>query len=975
MSDYSPPELPSDEELGIAGMSEDDPDDADVTPPPPTEPDDRGVSPPPSPSKGPAWRGPLTLVLLLLTAWATGNDRALPRPAPANAPDTAFSSARAISTIADIARSPRPPGSPEHARVRDLLLTRLQEMGFEAEVQHRTVVRASGEEAVAVTVQNVVARREGSASTGALLLVAHYDSRALTPGAGDDATGVATILEVLRALQAELPLQNDVVVLLSDGEELGLHGARAFAAAHRWMQDVRVVLNVEMRGSGGPSLMFQTGEENGWIVDQMAAADPSPVANSIFVDIYRRLPNDTDFTVFLDTGLQGLNFAAIGRPENYHQPTDTPANLQESTVQHHGIRLLALTRRLGGADLTDVDAPDRSFLRLPILGLVVLPLGLAWPLTLAVVAGLLLATFLATLRGARSRGVTLGAVLSLIAMAASALGAWAMVRWTAPFHEEYGTLLHAFWDEGPYRVAIGALAFAITVGLFEGARRWVRPLEATLGALLIPVLTLLGVTLIARGGALNLQLALGGIVALVLVLAVTGLHRSQGWIAWILTLLFVLPVLAVLYPVMELMAVALGMGAAPLLGGLWVLVLLFLVPALEWLDRPNRWWAALTGLGVAAVALSVGVVRSDPSPDRPVPSTLIYALSRDADGLPAWARWVTTGREEAMAWAREATGGSFVADSAGLLDGFQLPDRRFLIEEAPLAALPPPRIVVLRDTVIGGQRRVRLGILSRMGAEAIRVTAPDGVSFQGVAGTPEDAADMEALSPSVRSLVHLGAAEPDITVALAGSASGPWEMIVEESLYRPGDVFPGERFRRPPDLIPDIRTGSDRILVRTPYRVGSRVLAGGWAGPGAISTSAPDTSGAGAPEGAPDTLAADSLAGDSGAVSDTLPPDTLRTGDSVQVDSLVRDTTRADTMTVDPTPPDTLDTDTLGVDTTAVDTVGMDTLGVDTTPVDTVGTDTLGVDATSEDSLRTDTLTRGPAVGGERRRVPPEWRR
>jgi hypothetical protein len=279
-----------------------------------------------------------------------------------------------------------------------------------------------------------------------------------------------------------------------------------------------------------------------------------------------------------------------------------------------------------------------------------------------------------------------------------------------------------------------------------------------------------------------------------------------------------------------------------------------------------------------------------------------------------------------------------VADSAALLDGFQLPERTFLIEEAPLAALPPPRIVVLRDTVIGGQRRVRLGILSRVGAESIRITAPDGVSFQGVAGTPEDAADMEALSPSVRSLVHLGATEPDLTVALAGSATGPWEMTVEESLYRPQEVFPGERFRRPPDLIPDIRTGSDRILVRTPYRVGSRVLAGGWAGPGALSTQPSDTARVGAPQDslavdslAGDTLATDTLVVDSGGVSDTLAPDSTASPDSL--------------LAPDSLPPDSTAVDTIGVDTTAVDTTGVDTVGVDTDPTDSVRADTLLIPA------------------------------
>ena len=953
MSDYKLPELPSDEELGIEDMSEEGPAE-DQAPPSPRDSAQIQGSEPPPPARGPAWRGPVTLALLLLTAWASSPDRSVPRPAPANAPDTAFSSARAMATISDIARIPRPSGSPEHARVRNVLLNRLQELGFETEVQRRTGVRTAGESGLAVTVQNVVARLEGSESTGALLLSAHYDSRALAPGAGDDATGVATILEVLGSLQSELPLRNDLVVLFSDGEELGLQGARAFAANHRWMLDLKVVLNVEMRGSGGPSLMFQTGEDNGWIVQQMAEVDPSPVANSIFVDIYRRLPNDTDFTVFLDAGLQGLNFAAIGQPRNYHQPTDTPANLREGTVQHHGIRLQALTRRLGGADLTSVDGPDRSFVRLPGLGLLVLPRGLAWPLTVAVIAGLLLATFLATLRGARSRGIALGAFLSLVAIAGSALGAWAMVRWTAPLHEEFGTLLHAFHDEAPYQVALACFAFTLTVGLFEGARRWVRPLEATLGALLVPVLTLLGVTLIAQGGALNLQLALGGLVALVLLLAVTGLHRSQGWVAWVLTLLVSLPVFAVLFPLADLMAVALGMGAAPFLGAFWALILLFLVPALEWMDRPNRWWAVVTGLAGTVVALGVGVLQADPAPDRPAPSTLIYAMNRDTEGLPIWAHWVTSADDESLPWAEATVGGTFVADSVGLLDGFALQDRAFLIQDAPLAALPPPRIVVLRDTVIGGQRRVRLGVLSRIGAEAIRITAPDGVSFQGIAGTPEDAADLEELSPSVRTLTHWGATEPDLIVALAGSASGPWEMSVEESLYRPREVFPGARFERPPELMPDVTTGSDRILIRTPYRVGSRSLSRPWSGPGAISTPTTDTSRVGA---GGDSLLADTL------TPDTLAPDSVRLAPP-GADSLPRDTVRLappgpDTSGVsgrDTTAPDSTDIDTTAVDTLGVDTLAIDTTLVDTTAIDTAAVDTLGVDTTA-----IDTTAVGPA--------------
>ncbi|MEJ2540339.1 MAG: M28 family peptidase [Gemmatimonadota bacterium] len=503
-------------------------------------------------------------------------------------------------------------------------MNRLTELGFETQVQEATRVRARGDEAVAVTIRNLVGRRAGSASTGSLLLVAHYDSRALSPGAGDDATGVAVLLESLRAIQAELPLANDLVVLLTDGEEFGLHGARAFAQDHPWMADVRLVLNVEMRGSGGPSLMFETGADNGWIVDQLAQADPSPVANSLFVEIYRRLPNDTDFTAFVDAGRQGLNFAAIGRPENYHQATDTPGNLQEATVQHHGIRILSLVRHLGAADLTTVDAPDRSFLRIPMRGLVTPPTAWAWPLTLAVMGGVLLAVFLATLRGARSRGIILGSVLSILAVAVAAATGWLIFRWAAPMHEEVGALTPAFHDEGPYRFALAFLCLAFTVGLFEAARPWVRPLEASLGALLLPTVVLAAMTLTAPGAAINLQLPLAAVVTLLLVLALMGPKRSRGMVAWILTLLLTLPVFLLLTPLVELLGIALGMGAAAVLAGFITLGLLIVLPALEFLDTPNRWWASLTALLCAAAGLGVGMLQAEPASERPAPSTLIH---------------------------------------------------------------------------------------------------------------------------------------------------------------------------------------------------------------------------------------------------------------------------------------------------------------------------------------------------------------
>ena len=286
------------------------------------------------------WRGPVTAALLLAACIFASSRTGQPRPVPANAGEAEFSSARAMVTLVEIARAAHPTGSPEHARVRAYLVDRLTALGLEPEIQTTTSLVQLGSVVQSATVRNVVARIAGTASTGAVLVTAHYDSRELALGAADDGSGVVAILEAVRAIQAGEPLQNDIVLLLSDAEELGLLGARAFVDEHPWMDDVRLALSLEMRGGGGPSIMFETGEQNGWIVRAFRAADPTAYGNSMSYEVYRWLSRDTDYTPFKEAGIQGLNFAGIDNAHVYHQVYDSPENMSESTLQHHGTHLL-----------------------------------------------------------------------------------------------------------------------------------------------------------------------------------------------------------------------------------------------------------------------------------------------------------------------------------------------------------------------------------------------------------------------------------------------------------------------------------------------------------------------------------------------------------------------------------------------------------------------------------------------------------
>lgn len=823
--DYKIPELPSDEELGIAGLSEEEPgaDEAsgEATPPPGSEPPRPAPAAPPPEARSP-WRGAVTLVVLLVAAWMSSPGRAVPAPVAANAPDSVFSSGRAMAELVEIARAPHPTGSPENARVRGLIVDRLRTLGLDPRVDSATSVVRRGGAAHSAVVHDIVARVPGTSSTGAVLLTAHYDAVPLSHGAGDDGMGVATILETLRATQAGPPLRNDLIILITDGEELGLLGSRAFVRDDPWLSDVSVALSVEMRGGSGPSIMFETGADNGWIIQALAGADPRPFANSLTVALYRRMPNDTDFTPLRESGVQGLNFAAIGSPEIYHQATDVPENVSEGTLEHHGLQVLALTRALGDDDLSDVDAPDRAYFTVPLLGLVDYPGGWSLPITVGLAVLLLAVAALARARGAAWREMVTGLVLGLVTVAGAAGAGWGLFQWLRPRHAEYGTLVAgSFYGEGPYVLGVVAVALVLVLSLFTLARRRMSLGGLLVGALVVPLAATAALTWTVPLGAVNLQVPLAATLLAAALVAVPRPRRKHPVVVWVLTLLLAVPVLVLTVPLTALVWRGFGFQVAPAVGGLAALTLLMLLPALDSLDEPNRWWAPVLALVVAVGSVATGVLRAGPSPSRPQATTLLYVADREA----GTARWAS--RDRGLEWAQSAVGELVQQDS---LAGFLLRGR-FHTGPAPALQAPPPAIVSRADTAASVGELV-VGVASGIGAEVLVLELEEGsqAAFVSVNGVPVPPPADSAGGP-VRTLLHWGTPGDTVAVGITtGAGATPVELTVIERLLRPW-LLPGigrEPFQRPPGLAPDALRGSDEARVRTRVRL---PLNGGGLGP------------------------------------------------------------------------------------------------------------------------------------------------
>ena len=199
------------------------------------------------------------------------------------------------------------------------------------------------------------------------------------PGGNDDAAGVSTILEVARALSTGPRLRNDVVLLLTDGEEACLCGSQAFVDQDGPARGKGVALNVEARGSSGPAIMFETSRHNRKLVE-IFGRGPKPVGTSFAVEIYRLLPNDTDFSPFRDNGFSGLNSSYLDGAAVYHGPTDLPSAMDRDSLQHHGDTTLYLARSLGGMDLAATKASgDATYFPVP-WGQATFSGGLVWPL-------------------------------------------------------------------------------------------------------------------------------------------------------------------------------------------------------------------------------------------------------------------------------------------------------------------------------------------------------------------------------------------------------------------------------------------------------------------------------------------------------------------------------------------------------------------------------------------------------------------
>src|SRR5690606_9192927 len=387
-----------------------------------------------------------------------------------------FSTDRAMAHVEQLSREPHAVGFPGHARSRAYIISELKKMGLETRVQEGYTAGDWGNLSKAT---NILSRLEGSGNGKALLLLSHYDSSPHSSlGASDAGSGVATILEGIRAyLASGSTPQNDIIILFTDAEELGLNGADLFVNGHPWAKEVGLVLNFEARGSGGPSYMLiETNRGNSNLIEGFSAANVEyPVANSLVYSIYKMLPNDTDLTVFReDADIEGLNFAFIDDHFDYHTVLDRADRLDRNTLAHQGSYLMPLLDYYGDADLGELKSlNDDLYFNLPFFKLVHYPIEWTSPMFgLAVLVFLVLLALGLKKGRLGSKGMLMGFVPLLLCLAINGLAGyscWKVVTWWYPGFKD---MLHGFTYNGYTYIAVYvALALAVCFHIYHRYRK------------------------------------------------------------------------------------------------------------------------------------------------------------------------------------------------------------------------------------------------------------------------------------------------------------------------------------------------------------------------------------------------------------------------------------------------------------------------------------------------------------------------
>ena len=618
-------------------------------------------------------------------------------------PLTEFSPSRAMRLVEKISQKPHYVSSVNHDKVLQLIVAEMKKLGLQPTIQEGFTMTEKG---TLVYSKNIIAKIPGTNNSKALLLLSHYDSapHTFSKGAADDASGIATILEGIRTYRnGTNKNKNDIIILFTDAEEIGLNGAALFCTQHKWAKSIGLALNFEARGTAGNSYMLmETNNGNSVMVSHFGSAGVGyPASNSLMYSIYKMLPNDTDLTVFREKNkIQGFNFAFIDNHFNYHTEQDNAINLDRKSLAQQGSYLMPLLTHFAQADLSKLNSKTDSvyfnfsnlFCHYPN----------SWILPMIGIGLLLFLFFIFVGLAKRVLYVDKmirGLILFLLAFLISGIlgfGLWQLIKLIYP---EYQDILQGFPYNGHWYVyAFLAMAMGVCFIIYhkdneknEGYSKMIFPL--------------LFWFIICAVLAFYLQGASFLIIPVISSVLMLGFFVFFEKAIALINLILALPILFLLVPFLTMFPVGLGLKIVFASCMLLVMAFVLLLPILGSFANKRSW--AILCFVVAIGLLVVAHLQSSFTTNSPKPNSLVYYH----DGDTNQSYWVTYNKT-LDSWIESKLGKN--PKTATTLNTNKLYSKYqtefSFMKKAPNIAIAKPTVVFEKDSVVGVQRFLKIVI-------------------------------------------------------------------------------------------------------------------------------------------------------------------------------------------------------------------------------------------------------------------------
>tara|TARA_B110000114_G_scaffold22173_1_gene21126 strand:- start:545 stop:2905 length:2361 start_codon:yes stop_codon:yes gene_type:complete len=642
---------------------------------------------------------------------------------PASISETKFSTERALIHLREITKAPHYIGTEEHARVREYIVEQLNGLGLKTEIQEGFIMNPKWKSLDKP--KNILAKIKGSGNGKSLLLLSHYDS-ALTPsfGASDAGSGVVTILETIRAFQASAKTPtNDIIILFTDAEEVGLDGARLFVKNHPWAKNVGIALNFEARGSGGPSNMIvETNSGNKNLINAFMEADVKfPVASSLMYSIYKMLPNDTDSTVLRQGGdIDGFFFAFIDDHFDYHTANDNFENLDRNTLQHQGEYLLPLVHYFADADLSSLkSSEDHVYINVPILKMISYPFAWIIPmLILAISVFTILIVYGLKKKVLSGKTIARSFVPFLLAFVSCGLIGFYGWKLLLVLYPQYSEIQHGFTYNGHTYISFFVLvSLAILFGVYHRYSKKTNLASLLIAPLIFWLLINVIVAIYLKGAAFFIIPVFLGLLSLWILIR----QEKPN-----LILMVIIGALAIFMFVPLIQFFPVGLGLKMLVGSCLITALLFgiLLPVFGFYSKKGILSAVFILLAI--VFFIKAHLTSNFTAERQKPNSLVYYYDADTDEtywatydkiLDDWTKgYLGENPEEASNYITHASGSKYAK-------GYS-----FAVE-APAKNIPLFKAVLNSDTIINDIKKRTFTIIPNRNVNQISLYVAEGVEF------------------------------------------------------------------------------------------------------------------------------------------------------------------------------------------------------------------------------------------------------